>query len=83
MVYASNKLYFSSRLSNKIYTVSSRLDSVGADQSLAVGEVGLTGVNIAGTLEIRDMAVSSSETQPLPGEMAVVVGLSLPGVLVL
>ncbi len=68
-MYALNKLYFSSRLSNTIYTVSSRLDSVGADQSLALGEVELTGARVARTLQIRDMAVLSRETQPLPGEL--------------
>ena len=70
LVYASNKLFFTSRLSSKIYTVSSHLASVGVGQSLALGEVMLadTVTNKTSALEIRDMAVSSTSLQTLPGE---------------
>ena len=69
LVYASNQLFFTSRLSSKIYTVSSHLASVGVGQSLALGEVTLAGTtNKTSALEIRDMAVSSTSLQTLPGE---------------
>ena len=71
LAYASNKLFITSRLSSKIYTVSSCLASVGPGQSLALGKVKLTGTvtnTLTSALEIRDMAVSSTSLQTLPGE---------------
>ena len=68
LVYAANKLFLSSRLSTKIYTMSSRLEDVGPGQSLAIGIIDLTGSGLPNVLEIRDMAISSQTIQPLPGK---------------
>ena len=68
LVYAANKLFLSSRLSSKIYTMSSRLGDVGLGQSLAIGTIDLTGSGLPNVQEIRDMAISSESIQPLPGK---------------
>ena len=64
LAYGSNTLFISNRRSNVVYTVSSELGSVRANQVLATGSVPFANLE-----DIRDIVVASSVLQPLPGEL--------------
>ena len=67
LAYGSNTLFMSSRGQEKIYTITSDLASVsGSGQMLGVSIINFTGTTMP--LEgIRDIVVTSSLLQPLPG----------------
>ncbi len=67
LAYGSNTLFMSSRDYDSIYTITSDLASVsGSGQTLAVSTIDFTGD--ADPLDsLRDIVVTSSSLQPLPG----------------
>ena len=66
LAYGSNTLFMSSRDYESIYTITSDLASVGSGQTLAVSTLTFTGSAIP-LDSLRDIAVTSSSLQPLPG----------------